>query len=122
VIKQPFHALSVLIPARTFQLQPLRAQLNPGDPLSGLERLKSFESRRASSSDTNWVNGNDDRRCTSAWTPRNSTGTPRNSSRCPSPPVTNGTKARIEFVPYSCSKFRVSMFPVTPQPWEDQAY
>jgi len=40
--------------------QPLRAQLNPGNPLSGLERLKSFESRRVSSSDENWKSGNND--------------------------------------------------------------
>jgi len=34
--------------------------------------------------------------------------------------VTNGTKARIELVPYGCTKFRVSMFPVTPQLWADR--
>ena len=38
------------------------AQLLPGNPLSGLEKLKNFESRRASSSDPNWRNGNDDSR------------------------------------------------------------
>lgn len=42
--------------------QQLGAQLNPGDPLSGLERLKSFESRRVSSSDKNWKSGNGDAR------------------------------------------------------------
>ncbi len=39
----------------------------------------------------------------------------------PAAPVTNGTKARIELVPYGCTKFRVSMFPVTPQLWVNQA-
>ena len=38
------------------------AQLQPGNPLSGLERLKNFEAMRASSSDTNWVSGNGDAR------------------------------------------------------------
>ena len=38
------------------------AQLPTGDPLSGLERLKNFESRRVSSSDENWKNGNGDAR------------------------------------------------------------
>jgi len=33
-----------------------------GNPLSGLERLKTFESMRASSSDRNWRNGNGDAR------------------------------------------------------------
>jgi hypothetical protein len=38
------------------------AQLNPGDPLSGLEKLRDFQSKRASSSDPNWRNGNADSR------------------------------------------------------------
>jgi hypothetical protein len=38
------------------------AQLNAGDPLSGLEQLKDFQSKRASSSDPNWRNGNADSR------------------------------------------------------------
>jgi len=38
------------------------AQLNPGDPLNGLEKLKDFETKRASSSDPNWRNGNADAR------------------------------------------------------------
>ncbi len=59
IMKTPILVLAL---ALALHPQPLHAQLNPGDPLSGLERLKSFESRRASSSDTNWVNGNDDRR------------------------------------------------------------
>ena len=36
------------------------AQLDAGNPLSGLEKLKDFESMRASSSDRNWRNGNGD--------------------------------------------------------------
>ena len=40
----------------------LAAQLSPGSPLSGLERLKDFEAMRASSSDPNWRNGNADAR------------------------------------------------------------
>lgn len=40
----------------------LAAQLSPGNPLSGLERLKDFEAMRASSSDPNWRNGNGDAR------------------------------------------------------------
>lgn len=38
------------------------AQLSPGNPLSGLERLKTFEAMRASSSDRDWKNGNGDAR------------------------------------------------------------
>jgi hypothetical protein len=36
------------------------AQLDPGNPLSGLEKLKDFETRRESSADPNWRNGNGD--------------------------------------------------------------
>ncbi len=36
------------------------AQLDPGNPLSGLEQLKNFQTRRASSSDPDWRNGNGD--------------------------------------------------------------
>ena len=38
------------------------AQLDPGNPLSGLEQLKNFQSQRASSSDPDWRNGNNDSR------------------------------------------------------------
>ena len=38
------------------------AQLAPGDPLAGLEKLKDFEAMRASSSDPDWHNGNADSR------------------------------------------------------------
>jgi hypothetical protein len=40
----------------------LRAQLDAGNPLSGLEQLKDFQTERASSSDPNWRNGNADSR------------------------------------------------------------
>lgn len=38
------------------------AQTFPGNPLSGLEQLKSFEARRTSSADQDWVSGNGDAR------------------------------------------------------------
>ena len=38
-----------------------RAQLSPGNPLSGLEKLKDFEAMRASSSNPDWRNGNGDK-------------------------------------------------------------
>ncbi len=39
-----------------------QSQLVPGNPLSGLEKLKVYETKRASSSDSNWKNGNNDAR------------------------------------------------------------
>jgi hypothetical protein len=36
------------------------AQLSPGNPLTGLEKLKNYKTRRASSSDANWKDGNFD--------------------------------------------------------------
>src|ERR1700691_5179955 len=39
-----------------------QAQLDAGNPLSGLEKLKNFQSQRASSSDPDWRNGNNDSR------------------------------------------------------------
>jgi hypothetical protein len=36
------------------------AQLDPGNPLSGLEKLKDFKTMRVSSADPNWRNGNGD--------------------------------------------------------------
>jgi hypothetical protein len=41
---------------------PAHSQPSLGNPLSGLERLKPFEARRASSSDPDWKNGNNDAR------------------------------------------------------------
>lgn len=39
----------------------------------------------------------------------------------PAAPVSGGDKAKIELVPYGCTKFRVSMFPVTEKLWADRA-
>ena len=41
---------------------PALAQRSPGNPLDGLERLKTFQTMRASSSDPNWRSGNADSR------------------------------------------------------------
>ena len=49
-----------LVAALTLFAHVAPAQLSPGNPLSGLERLKNFEARRASSSDPDWRNGNGD--------------------------------------------------------------
>src|SRR5512147_2176077 len=38
------------------------AQLSPGNPLAGLEKIKDFEAMRDSSSDQDWRNGNGDAR------------------------------------------------------------
>ena len=51
----------------SFSAQALLAQLPSGNPLSGLERLKDFETMRASSSDPNWRNGNADSRPIEPW-------------------------------------------------------
>ncbi len=55
------HALPLLA-AVVATLAPLFAQPSPGNPLSGLEQLKTFQSQRASSSDANWKDGNADAR------------------------------------------------------------
>lgn len=39
----------------------------------------------------------------------------------PSAPIEGESSATIELVPYGCTKFRISMFPVTPQAWGRQA-
>jgi len=52
-----FFAAALAIPFST-----AFAQLQNGNPLDGLEKLKDFETMRASSSDTNWVSGNADYR------------------------------------------------------------
>jgi hypothetical protein len=36
----------------------------------------------------------------------------------PESPVTSDKPAQISLVPYGCTKFRVSVFPVTPQTWQ----
>ena len=38
----------------------------------------------------------------------------------PAASVTGGKPTKIELVPFGCTKFRISMFPVTPQLWADQ--
>ncbi|HOF49966.1 MAG TPA: DUF2961 domain-containing protein [Verrucomicrobiota bacterium] len=55
-IRRPFIILF------TLSLVPAMAQHSPGHPLAGLERLKNFETMRASSSDPDWRNGNADAR------------------------------------------------------------
>jgi hypothetical protein len=44
----------------TLSCSTVLAQLDPGNPLSGLEKLKNFETRRASSTDPDWRHGNGD--------------------------------------------------------------
>jgi Protein of unknown function (DUF2961) len=52
----------VLISTFALSASTALAQLNPGNPLDGLEKLKSFDTMRASSSDPDWRNGNADAR------------------------------------------------------------
>ncbi len=58
--------IASLLAALTVGATSLLAQefsaISSGNPLDGLERLKNFESRRASSSDPDWKNGNNDSR------------------------------------------------------------
>ncbi|MBI5386156.1 MAG: DUF2961 domain-containing protein [Verrucomicrobia bacterium] len=58
-MKQPRLGLAL---ALALTASPALAQFPTGHPLSGLEKLKSFESMRASSSDKNWPDGNGDAR------------------------------------------------------------
>lgn len=51
-----------LIAALALSLIPAHAQLNPGNPLANLEKLKDFQTLRASSSDNDWRKGNGDAR------------------------------------------------------------
>jgi len=51
------HALFAVL---TLAAASALAQLDPGNPLDGLPKLKDFETRRASSSDPDWRNGNGD--------------------------------------------------------------
>ena len=44
---------------------------------------------------------------------------PTDAQALPSGPVTGGAPERIHLVPYGCTKFRISMFPVTPLAWSD---
>lgn len=54
--------LLCFVAASALSAATLVAQFSPGNPLAGLEKLKSFETMRASSSDKNWQNGNSDSR------------------------------------------------------------
>jgi hypothetical protein len=56
LLRLPFIIALTVSTAATF------AQDVPGSPLNGLEKLKNFETMRASSSDANWKNGNADSR------------------------------------------------------------
>ena len=53
---------NTLLAAAAFLSIGACAQLNLGNPLADLEKLKNFQSMRASSSDPNWKNGNGDAR------------------------------------------------------------
>ncbi len=53
-------SLSILLLSASLVAAP--AQLSPGNPLSGLEKAKDFETMRTSSSDADWHNGNGDAR------------------------------------------------------------
>jgi hypothetical protein len=57
-----FQAGLVLTLALATLTSPAPAQLSPGNPLSGLEKLRDFETMRASSSAPDWRNGNGDAR------------------------------------------------------------
>lgn len=46
---------------------------------------------------------------------------PRELQPLPAAPVTGGEKSKIELVPFGCTKFRVSMFPVTEKLWTGRA-
>jgi hypothetical protein len=52
-----FHVCILII---TLPCSTVLAQLAPGNPLSGLEKLKDFKTMRASSADPDWRNGNGD--------------------------------------------------------------
>lgn len=53
---------SSLLVAFAFSSHSVNAQLNPGNPLADLEKLKDYQTKRASSSDPDWRNGNNDAR------------------------------------------------------------
>ncbi|MEK7707786.1 MAG: hypothetical protein AAB380_07300, partial [Verrucomicrobiota bacterium] len=42
---------------------------------------------------------------------------PTDAQALPDGPVTGGRRETIRLVPYGCTKFRISMFPVTPRAW-----
>ena len=43
---------------------------------------------------------------------------PTNAQALPDRPVTGTASETIRLVPYGCTKFRISMFPVTPALWD----
>jgi hypothetical protein len=53
---------AALLAVLALSAAPGLAQFDTTDPFAGLERLKPFQSRRASSSDPDWRNGNNDSR------------------------------------------------------------
>jgi hypothetical protein len=55
-------ALTRIALSLSFGASLVQAQFSPGNPLAGLEKLKDFQSMRASSSDADWKNGNSDAR------------------------------------------------------------
>ncbi len=55
-------AVSLALAVLSIPVPRATAQLSPGNPLDGLEQLRSYETRRASSSDPNWRDGNWDAR------------------------------------------------------------
>lgn len=46
---------------------------------------------------------------------------PTESQALPNAPIDGGQPATIELVPYGCTKFRISMFPVTAKSWKPSA-
>src|SRR5262245_9269700 len=53
---------NLLLAALALAANTAWAQLNPGNPFADLEKLKSFQTHRVSSSDPDWRNGNGDAR------------------------------------------------------------
>jgi uncharacterized protein len=46
---------------------------------------------------------------------------PSDTQALPATPVGGGTAETIRLIPYGCTKFRISMFPVTKEAWEKEA-
>jgi Protein of unknown function (DUF2961) len=58
-MKQPCRSIALVFACFALSAS---AQLNPGNPLADLEKLKDFQTMRVSSSDADWKNGNSDAR------------------------------------------------------------
>jgi uncharacterized protein len=43
---------------------------------------------------------------------------PTDAQALPDRPVAGARSETIQLIPYGCTKFRVSMFPVTPRAWQ----